>query len=108
LLQGTAVRIHNATEFGVITTATIEQEEEEETVTQHYNNNYCFLRASYSFRGLLLQRERERERERETQNLENFQFRKRARKQTHARVLFFFKYLNQVYWRGSPALINFN
>jgi hypothetical protein len=64
LLQGTAVGIHNATEFGVITAATVErEEEEEETVTQHYyNNNNSFLRAYYSFRGLLLQRERERER----------------------------------------------
>jgi hypothetical protein len=67
LLQGAAVGIQNATEFRLITTATIEreeEEEEEETVTQHYyNNNCCFLRAYYVFRGLLLQRERETERE---------------------------------------------
>jgi len=92
LLQGTAVRIHNATEFGVITTATIEQEEEEETVTQHYNNNYCFLRASYSFRGLLLQRKGEREREREREKhkiLKTFNLEK-GRENRHTPGFYFF------------------
>lgn len=77
LLQGAAVGIQNATEFGLITTATIEreEEEEEETVTQHYyNNNCCFLRAYYVFRGLLLQRERERETNKQTSKQTNTTF----------------------------------
>jgi hypothetical protein len=96
LLQGTAVRIQNATELGLITTATIErEEEEEETVTQHYYyNNEYFLRAYYSFRGLLLHTEREREREREKQYFQNLQFRKKGDKNRHARVFFFSKFLN--------------
>ncbi len=66
LLQGTAVRIQNATEFGLITTATTErEEEEEETVTQHYyNNDCCFLRACYVSE-VYFCKERERDRERE-------------------------------------------
>jgi hypothetical protein len=66
LASRTAVRIQNATEFGLITTATTErEEEEEETVTQHYyNNDCCFLRACYVSE-VYFCKERERDRERE-------------------------------------------